>query len=130
MFSTARYGSYDQKRLSPRYDGCGQGGIRRFVGEVLLAGEEPYKGPALSGDVIAERAAECWIGGLERVEEGSLRGLPFDMKFNLSVHTRQYAQMSWECDADHHRSVWTSTESTAGRSRTMGDQLSPASAEA
>src|SRR5438105_12186773 len=29
-----------------------------------------------------------------------------------------------------HGSVWTSTESTGGRSRTIGAQLSPASAEA
>src|SRR5207245_8241913 len=47
---------------------------------------------------------------------------------HLVTHLRQSAQMGRQDDADHRR-VWTSTDSTAGRSRTMGVQLSPASAD-
>jgi hypothetical protein len=42
---------------------------------------------------------------------------------------RERPQMRRKHHADHH-SVCTSTESTAGRSRTMGAQVSPASADA
>jgi hypothetical protein len=73
--------------------------------------------------------AQHRIAGLERVEDRALRGLPLDVELHLAVDVRQCPQMCREYDADHG-SVWTSTDSTAGRSRTMGAQLSPASAEA
>ena len=47
---------------------------------------------------------------------------------DFSFDAGQVAQMPGKQDADH-ASVWTSTESTGGRSRTMGAQVSPASAE-
>ena len=53
----------------------------------------------------------------------------FNLKLDLAADVRQRPQMGREHDADHG-SVWTSTDSTAGRSRTMGAQLSPESAEA
>src|SRR5438132_2582311 len=46
--------------------------------------------------------------------------LPFDVRQRPEVRREHHAD---------HRSVCTSTESTAGRSRTMGVQLSPASGE-
>jgi hypothetical protein len=42
------------------------------VGDVFFAGEEADQGAALVGNVIADRAAEHWIAGLERVENGAL----------------------------------------------------------
>ena len=54
---------------------------------------------------------------------------PSTSSVDLAVDARQRAQMGGQHDADHG-SVWTSTDSTAGRSRTIGAQLSPASAEA
>ena len=50
-------------------------------------------------------------------------------EFHFTANARQRPQVRRKDDANH-ASVWTSTESTAGRSRTMGDQVSPASAEA
>jgi DNA polymerase-3 subunit alpha len=52
-----------------------------------------------------------------------------DVELHFAAGARQVAQMRREHDPDHG-SVWTSTESTAGRSRTIGSQWSPASAEA
>ena len=46
-----------------------------------------------------------------------------------SVDARELLQMRGQHHANHG-SVCTSTESTAGRSRTIGAQVSPASAEA
>src|SRR5216110_2367813 len=97
--------------------------------QILLAGEESHKRPALPGDVVAERPAQHRIPALERVEDRALRGPTFDIELHLAVDFSQGAQMRREHNADHG-SVWTSTESTAGRSRTIGAQLSPASADA
>jgi len=62
-------GAYDQKRLRPHRDRFGQWGVGRFVGEILLASEEPHERPALFSNVIAERSAEHRIAGLERVKD-------------------------------------------------------------
>ncbi len=51
------------------------------------------------------------------------------MEFHLTLHVGEVPQMGRENDADHD-SVCTSTDSTDGRSRTMGAQLSPESDEA
>ena len=122
-------GSHDQERLGARRDRIGQRGVRRLVGQIPLAGEEPHERSALLRDLVADRPAQHRIAGLECVEDRALRGLALDVDFHLAVDVRQRPQMCREDDADHG-SVWTSTESTAGRSRTMGAQLSPASADA
>src|SRR6266851_3375517 len=56
------------------------------------------------------------------------RGRAGDVEQYVLLDVRQIPQMRRECDPDHFR-VWTSTDSTAGRSRTMGVQLSPLSAD-
>ena len=81
------------------------------------------------GDVVADRPAQHRIAGLERVEDRALRDRTLDVELHLAVDARQRPQMRRKHDSDHG-SVWTSTESTAGRSRTMGAQVSPASADA
>src|SRR5207302_5018658 len=115
--------------LRPRYDRLPEWGVRWVMSQVPLACEEPQERPALRGDVVADRAAQHGITRLERVQ----RRVPGDpaghVERHLAFHLRQGAQVRREHDADH-ASVWTSTESTAGRSRTMGAQLSPASADA
>src|SRR5439155_8270945 len=100
------------------------------MGEIFAAGEEPYERPAPLRDVVADRPAEHRIPCFERVEHRALRNLTLDIEFHLAVDMRELAQMCRERDSDHHDSVWTSTDTTAGRSRTMGAQLSPASADA
>src|SRR5260370_28602663 len=97
--------------------------------QILLAGEEPHVRPALLRDVVADGTAQHRIAGLERVEYRALRDRTLDLDLHLGAGVRQRSQMCRKYDADHG-SVWTSTESTAGRSRTMGAQVSPASADA
>jgi hypothetical protein len=99
------------------------------MGPVFLAGEKPHERPSLSRSVIPERASERWIGTLQRVENRAQRGRAVDLQLHLAIHARQYPQMCRQHYSDHG-SVWTSTESTLGRSRAMGAQLSPALAEA
>src|SRR3954452_1789809 len=99
------------------------------MGEVPGAGEEPQERPALARGVVADRPAQHRVAGLERVEDRALRGRNRDGEPHLAVDVRQRPQVRREDDSDHGR-VWTSTDSTAGRSRTTGAQLSPASADA
>jgi RNA polymerase sigma factor (sigma-70 family) len=120
---------HDQKRLGPRRHCVRQWPVRRLVRQVLLAGEEPQERPALSRDVVANCPTKHRIAGLERVKDRADRGRAIDLERDLSAYTCQRSQVKWENDPDHV-SVWTSTETTAGRSRTIGDQLSPASADA
>src|SRR5271168_3141979 len=99
------------------------------MGQVLLAGEETQERPPLLGDVVADGAAQHGITGFECVEDRALGGWALDLELDLRVDVCQRPQVRWQFDSDHG-SVCTSTESTAGRSRTMGAQVSPASADA
>ena len=99
------------------------------MGQILGAGEEPHERPALLRDVIADGPAQHRIAGLQRVEHRALRDWPLHLKLHLARDVRQDPQMRRKLDPDHW-SVCTSTESTAGRSRTIGAQVSPASADA
>src|SRR5438309_9908312 len=126
--SAARNGADDEKRLRPRRDRIGEGGVGRLVGQVPLAGKESQERPSLLGDVVPDRAAQHGIAGLERVEHRAPRDLAGDVERHLAFYVRQRPQVRGQHHTDH-RSVCTSTESTAGRSRTIGVQLSPASAD-
>src|SRR5271167_2967879 len=99
------------------------------MGQILLAGEEAQEWPALLRDVVADRTTQHRVAGLDRVEDRALRNRSLDFELQLSTNVGQRSQVLREYDSDH-ASVCTSTESTPGRSRTMGVQLSPASADA
>src|ERR1700731_108534 len=96
--------------------------------EILCAREEPQKWPALLRNLIANRAAQHRIAGLERVQYRTLRRRTLNRKLHVALHSCQRPQMRRQHHADHGK-VCASTESTAGRSRTIGAQLSPASAD-
>src|SRR5712692_5097469 len=121
-------GPDDEKGLCTCCDRIRQRSIRRLEGIVFLAGEEAQERTALLRDVIADGTAQHRILRFEGVEHRALGDRTLNVQLHLGTDARQRSQMTWKYDADHG-SVWTSTESTAGRSRTMGVQLSPASAE-
>src|SRR5690348_1686485 len=121
-------GAYDEKRLGTGGDGVRKRCVGLLVREILAAGEKAQEGPAQLRDVIADGAAEHRVAGFEGVENGALRDLAGDLEFDFAANVREASQVRREYDANH-ASVWTSTESTAGRSRTIGAQLSPPSGE-
>ena len=123
MAPTTRKGSAPVATASGR--GASGGSWERSC----CAGEEPEERPAATGGVVADRAAQHRVAGFEGVENRALSGRALDVEFHLSVDLRQRPQMKGEHDPDHE-SDWTSTERTAGRSRTMGAQLSPESLDA
>src|SRR5260221_10866079 len=96
--------------------------------QVLLAGEIPHKRPALQRDMVADRALQGWKAFLDRVEK-TPDGEGLHVERDLAPRAPQRSQVRREYDSNH-ASVWTSTESTAGKSCTMGAQLSPESADA
>src|SRR5262245_18464177 len=118
-----------EERLEPRRDRGRQRRVGQLVGQILLAGEEANKRPAAACDVVADRPAQHRIASLERVEDGTLRDGGCHLEHHLTVDARQLAQVCREHHPDHP-SVWTSTDSTAGRSWTLAAQPSPASADA
>jgi len=122
-------GPYDEKGFRPPSDGGGQWGIWQLIGQILLASEESQECSALLCDMVADRPAQHRIGGLKRVEDRALRCLTFDIQLYFTSDFCQRPQM-WRENDSYHGSVWTSTESTAGRSRTKAFQLSPSSTDA
>ena len=101
----------------------------RVVRQVLAAGEEAHEGPAPPARRVADRPAQHREAGLERVEH--LREARACLELDLAVDLGEVLQVRRQHHADGgHSRVCTSTESTAGRSRTIGAQLSPESAEA
>lgn len=99
------------------------------VGQILLACEEPNERPTHTGSSLADRPDQHGVSGFERIEYRSMCDGPVDVDLHFGTHAGQRSQVMGQPDPDHE-SVCTSTEYTAGRSRTIGSQLSPPSAEA
>jgi hypothetical protein len=97
--------------------------------QILLARVEPDEGAPFLRDVIANGSAQDGMARLERVEDRAERRSTLDLERDLAVHARERPQVCGQFDADH-ASVCTSTDNTAGRSRTIGDHVSPASGDA
>src|SRR5271156_1636492 len=122
-------GADDEEGFCTRGDRFRQWGVRLLMGKVLATGEEAQERPTRLRDVVTDRAAQHRVPALERVNDGALRDRRWKVELHFAADARQPAQMRRQNDANHG-SVWTSTESTVGRSCTMGDQVSPASADA
>src|SRR2546421_5935706 len=71
---------------------------------------------------------------LQRIEDRSSCHFPINLVnlyCHISRHARKQPQMRRHYNSNHGpcHSTWTSTESTGGRSRTIGAHVSPASAD-
>jgi|SRR5450755_1107439 len=99
------------------------------MGQIFFAGEEPQEWPTLLCHMIAYGAFEHRITRLKRIEHRAHGNRIRNLELHLSANVCQRSQMQWNLNP-YHGNVWTSTDSTAGRSRTIGAQLSPASDDA
>ena len=95
------------------------------MGQVFAARVEPDVRPTLTGRRVAHRAAQRRILRFERGQD--LRGRRA-VDLQLPAHPGKRPQVGWKYDA-RHGNVWTSTDSTAGRSRAIASHLSPPSGE-
>ena len=98
------------------------------MGQIFSTGKKPNQRPAQLSHVIAHRPTQHGVSSFELVEYGPLSHGSVDVEFYVAIEARQRAQMRRQNNANHGN-VCTSTESTAGKSRTIGFQLSPASAD-
>src|SRR6516225_4024735 len=102
------------------------------MGEIFRARKETQEGSSLTCDMVADRAPQHRVACFDRVDDRADRDRAVHFKLNLAVHVRKRAQVRRQHYANRtrlHAIVWTSTDNTAGRSRTMGLHVSPASAE-
>ena len=97
------------------------------MGQVLLTPEEPHERPPLLA--LPDPSPEDRVHGLERVQDRPLRDRPLQLELHLPLDARQRPQVVRQHDP-YHGSVCIFTDRTAGRSRTMGPQVSPASGDA
>src|SRR5437899_10988990 len=97
--------------------------------QILATGKKSNHGAPELGNVVAYCSAQHRVFCLYRIEHCTLTHWSLDSQFQFAINPCERAQVRRENDANHFR-VCTSTDSTAGRSRTMGFQLSPASAYA
>src|SRR5258705_3549297 len=131
MYLTAGDCANDIKRLSSRCDRLGQRSVRRLVGHIFAAGKESQKRPAFCRDVLTNCPTQHRIACLQCIEDRASCHFPINL-VNLECHISRHAGKRSQVLRDYnqnHGSVWTSTESTAGRSRTIVAQVSPASAD-
>ncbi len=120
--------AHNEQWLCSNRDRFGQGRIRPDVRYVLLAGEKSDKRAALQRELIADSPAKHREASFERVENRTHCDRARHVKGYGLADFGERAKMRWKNDLDHGR-VWASTDSTAGRSRTMAVQLSPPLAE-
>jgi len=125
---STRHSSYDEKRLHSGDNGIRQLCVRRFVREVFFAGEKSNERPPLQRHVVPNGSAQNRMAGFERIKDRANRNWRRHIEFHFALHASEIAQVKWKHDADHG-SVCTSTDKTAGRSRTIGFHVSPLSAE-
>src|SRR6266851_91153 len=74
----------DDKRLFPGRDRVGQWRVRRLMGQIFLAGEEPQERPALLRDLVADRPAQHRIVRFERVDNRTLRDRALDIDLDFA----------------------------------------------
>src|SRR5689334_3099117 len=124
----AGHRAYDEERLLALDHPVRQRRVRRLVRQILLAGVEPHERTPPAGAAVAHRAAQHRKPILQRVQHTALGDGLGEVQPDLAAHPCQVLQMRRQDDADHG-STWVSTDSTAGRSRTIGAHDSPPSAE-
>src|SRR5258705_6654632 len=83
----------DEVGLGAGCDRLGKRGIGGFVGQILAAGEETEKGPALLGDVVADGAAEHRVTGLERVEDRALGNQLLNLELDFALDAGQRSKV-------------------------------------
>src|SRR6267378_310626 len=119
----------DIKGLRSRRNLLRQRSVRRLVRYIFAASKESQERPALSRDVLENCPTQHRILCLQCVEDRSSCHFALNLNCHISPDARKRPQMRRHYNPNHgpdHDNAWTSTESTAGRSRTIGAQVSPA----
>src|SRR5437870_11658000 len=121
--------AHDEEGFFAFRDWVGQGSIGRFVRNVFAASEEADERATLERVVLANRAAPHRVFVFERAAHifHRRRAIKSDMHFVADFGESPEVMRK---NNSNHLSVCTSTDRTAGRSRTIGFHESPLSADA
>lgn len=98
---TARNRCDHQQRLHSQRDRLGQRRIERRESKVLFAGVVPQERSPLLRDVVANRAAEHRVAGLQRVEYRADCDRRLNVELHLGRDVSEHAQVIRNFDSDH-----------------------------
>ncbi len=98
---SSRHGPYDQQWLRSAYHNCGEGSIRRFVREILLAGEKANERPSAFRHVIADGASQHRILTLQGIEDRIHRNWAGNIQRDFAADSRECPQMLWQNHTYH-----------------------------
>ena len=128
---TARHCADDVQRFPPIRNVWGEGLVKRLMRDVVLADEESNEGPPTPSRGVSDRAAQSRVRCFESVDDRiGIDGIAHgDSHFTGDAGQRFQVRRQDDANVTCHAKVWTSTESTAGRSCTMASQESPPLAE-
>jgi hypothetical protein len=108
---TAGHRPDNEKRFGPARDGVWHRRVRKLVGQVLLAREEPDERAASLGHVVADRSAKHREALFQCGKDRPLRDLTGKVERHLAVDLCQRSQMGRKDDADHSSWLLTSLNS-------------------
>src|SRR5215212_1618424 len=78
--------------------------------------------------MVANGPTQHWISSLDCIEDRLACHWTVNLELHISTDARKRSQVCRQ-NNHNHVSVWTSTESTGGRSRTIGVHVSPPSGD-
>ncbi len=123
------HGADDEQRFLAARHCLRQRSVGVLVRQIPAAGKKADQRAATLRGSVADRAAQDGVARFQRIEQRPLGDRRVDCHGHFFPGAGQCAQVVRQHDADHGN-VWTSTESTGGRSWTMAAHVSPESAEA
>ena len=118
-----------KESVADKRDRLRQQSVWRIVRQILLARKEPDERAPFLRDVVPNRTSQHRVADLDCIEDCAQRGITLNLERQLAVDARERSEVCRKHYSNHGR-VCASTETTAGRSRTIGAQVSPASADA
>ena len=119
----------DQEWFRPIRNRVRQRRIGRFMRQIFAARKKTDHWPANLRHMITHCPAQHRIFRFNRVQQRALSQRSIELKSYFTVDVRQRTQIRRKNNA-YHGNVCASTDTTAGRSRTIGFHLSPVSTEA
>jgi len=119
----------DQEWFRPIRNRIGQRRIGRLMRQIFAARKKTDHWPANLRHMITHCPSQHRIFRFNCIQQRPLSQRSVYLKSYFTIDVRQRAQIRRKNNA-YHGNVCASTESTAGKSRTSGFHLSPASTEA
>ncbi len=128
-YLTAGHRAHDPQGLNAGLNLLGQRSFRRLERPIFSASKETDERAALLRNLIPDGPTQHRVVVFDGVQHRADGWRSFHIQLDLAVDVGQPPQVGGEHDPDQG-STWASTDNTAGRSRTIGSQLSPESEEA